>query len=156
MARQDGWIEAVEEMLLDSWRLLQRMPDREKGFLKSGSGTWWPDIVRTKEEDWPGNDAPRAAGLGRREVALVEAVWTGADALVKIVPADRTRLVGTVIAMKARPERAGFRWERVWQALGGRASGLTSDAMRSRYETQLARMAAVAERRRLAGLEVAA
>lgn len=141
MARADDAIDHFEQELIGAWRDLGRSPDRERAFLAAGSRTNWPHIVRDRITDYPGNDMPRRPGLSRAEMARLDAMIVAPGCVISIVPADRVKLVGTVLNLKAWPERRGFRWEAVWERMGGRASGATKDGLRARYETQLRRMA---------------
>ena len=141
MARRDGEFEAIEEELVEAMRLLARLPDRERGFLSSGARSMWPAIVRDPVTDYKDDVAPRRS-LSRRDMTLLDRVFLGERCLAGVVPMARRQLVGVVLAMKARPDRGGYRWERVWERLGGKRCGATTDGLRSRYETQVRRMAA--------------
>lgn len=143
MARRDPVIEAMEEMLLEAWQLLLRSPDQERGWLASGSRSWWPQIVRDRVTDYADDDARPRLQMGRREVALRDRVFVDAPCLAEeIAPANRA-LVAVVLTMKSWRDVGGFRWERVWEALGGRESGVTSDGLRVRYERTLRRLVVV-------------
>lgn len=143
MARKNPAIEAAEEMMIDAWRLLFRMPDPERGWLASGSRSGWPQIVRDRITDYADDDAQPRPQLNRRDVALVNRVFLDPECLaMDIAPANRP-LVATVLTMKTWRDVGGFRWEAVWQALGGRDSGATTDQMRVRYERVLGRIAAL-------------
>jgi len=152
MARKDAAIEAIEEMLLEAWELLMRSPDRERGWLASGSHSGWPQIVRDRVTDYADMEARPRLQLSRREVQLRDRVFIDPDCLaMEIAPALRP-LVAVVLAMRTRPEAGGFTWSRVWEALGGRESGCTSDGLRMRYERVLRQLTAVATARECAGL----
>lgn len=141
MARKDRELEGAEDMLVEAWGYLMRLPDRDYGFLSSGQRSWWPAIVRDRVTDYADDSAPRLPGLGRREMALVGRVFLDDDCLMMEVVPDLRGLMALVLAMKARPSRGGFRWEHVWEAMGGRAAGVTSDGLRARYERCLGRIA---------------
>lgn len=147
MARQDPVLEAAEDMMIEAWALLMRMPDQERSWLASGGKSGWPDIVRDKIMDYADIDARPRLQLGRREVALVDRVFNDPGCLVMEIAPDNRALVGIVLMMKSRHEVGGFRWERVWEVLGGQRSGATTDGLRRRYERSL-RVLAVAETRR--------
>lgn len=135
MARQDERIEAFEQELLEAWRLLQRYPDRERGFQLAGQRSAWPQVVRDVFEAYGGEaEAPRRPGLSRGEVDLVEAMFIAEGCLAMRITEGHRALVATVLTLKAWPERRGFRWDRAWSALGGRRLGATQDAVRKRYE----------------------
>ena len=152
MARKDAAIEAIEELLLEAWGLLMRSPDGERGWLRSGARSGWPEIMRDRITDYADDQAQPRLQLNRREVRLRDRVFVDPDCLtMEIVPALKP-LVAVVLAMKSRPGAGGFRWERVWEALGGRESGTTTDGLRVRYERVLRRLAAVATVREQAGL----
>jgi hypothetical protein len=151
MARRDGEFDVAEEMLLDAWGYLMRLPDAHRGFLQSGQRSWWPQIVRDPVEDCTVDDAPRRMPLGRREMALVDRVFLDADCLMMEVAVDIRPLVAVVLAMKSRPARGGFRWEQVWERMGGQACGVSSDGLRARYDRSVRRVAKVdADRREAA------
>lgn len=153
MARKDQAVEAVEEMLLEAWELHLRLPDQERGWLASGSRSGWPEIVRERlAGDHPDFEARPRQQLSRRQMALVERVFLAEQCLaLEVAPALRP-LVAVVLALKSRPGAGGFSWPRVWGVLGGRESGVTSDALRVRYERVLRQLAAVATVRERAGL----
>lgn len=142
MARQDDRLQQVEEMLVEAWLLLMRMPDRERGWLRSGSRSGWPEHLRDWWEYADSEAQPRSV-LSRRELALVERVFLLPGSLAEQLGADARRLVGMVVAMRARPDAGGFRWEAVWRRIGGKASGTTTDALRRRYDRALARLAVI-------------
>lgn len=146
MARADAWLEEVEDMLVEAWGYLTRLPDRERGWLASGSRSQWPDVVRDPVTDYMTDDAPRLP-LGRREMAMVGKCYTDEACLVMMLDAPLRPLLAVVLGMKARPERGGFKWERVWEWMGGKACGVTSDALRGRYERALRTIAVEVSRR---------
>ncbi|WP_408585935.1 hypothetical protein [Novosphingobium sp.] len=143
MARSSAAIEAIEDTLLEAWELLMRSPDQERGWLASGARSGWPQIVRDRITDYADTEARPRMSLNRREVALRDRVWIDVDCLSMEIAPDNRPLVAVVLAMKARPGAGGFRWERVWEALGGRESGLTTDTIRMRYDRTLRRLAAI-------------
>ena len=143
MARRDAALEAMEETLIEAWELLVRSPDRERGFLSSGRRSGWPQIVRDRITDYADTEAQPRLQLNRREVALRDRVFVDPDCLTMEIATTLMPMVGLVLAMKARPSAGGFRWERVWEALGGRESGTTTDGLRVRYERVLRRLSAI-------------
>ncbi len=141
MARRDAAIEAMEETLIEAWEYLMRSPDREHEWLRGGNG--WPDIVRDRIMDYADNDARPRLQLNRREVGLRDRVFINPDCMMmEVAPAKRS-LLAVVLAMKSRPGAGGFRWERVWEAMGGRESGTTTDGLRWRYESVLRQLSAI-------------
>lgn len=152
----------TEEMMVEALGLLMRLPDRERGFLGSGSRSGWPEVLRVfgahGDADYPeGFDpatgqvearAPRVQ-LDRRQVKLVEQVFLDAPCLVEEVVPDNRALVGRVLDMVRREGQPD--WARIWTAMGGRRCGVTSDALRMRYERSLARLGTVAAERGIAG-----
>ena len=152
MAVQKKPFEIAEEMLVEAWGYMLRSPDRERGFLSSGSRGSMPQIVRERFEDLDRFFDPPPLPplpLGHREIALRDRVFIDDDCLMMEVSPELSDLVATVLAMKARPERGGFRWERVWEAMGGKRCGVTSDALARRYERCLARITVVMGQRGL-------
>ena len=149
-ARRDAAIEAMEETLLEAWDLLMRSPDRERVFLRSGARSSWPDILRDRITDYPDDEARPRLQLNRREVALCNRVFVDDDCLTREIAPALMALVGVVLKMKSRPGPGGFRWERVWEAMGGRESGTTTDGLSKRYERVLRRLSAI-EAERQAG-----
>lgn len=133
----------MEDTLLEAWELLMRSPDQERGWLASGARSAWPAIIRDKIMDYADEEARPRQQLNRREVRLRDRVWVDDDCLSMEIAPDNRPLVAVVLAMKARPGAGGFRWERVWEVLGGRESGLTTDTIRMRYERTLRRLAAI-------------
>jgi len=137
MSRRNDRIDAIEDLLIEAWQLLMRSPDPERGWLASGSRSWWPAIVREKFGDYADPDEAPRLQLGRREVGLRDMVFVDTDCLALQIAPDNRALVATVLMMKSRHEVGGFRWERVWETLGGRRLGVTTDALRMRYERSL-------------------
>ena len=140
MRRQDATLQAMEDLLIEAWELLMRSPDRERGWLKGGNA--WPDIVREWWEYFDVDDVPRLQ-LNRREVTLRDRVFIDPDCLTTAIAPIKRPLVAVVLAMKARPGPGGFRWERVWEAMGGRESGMTSDGLRARYDSVLRQLSVI-------------
>ncbi len=141
MARQAEVIEAAEEMLIEAWELLMRLPDRERGFLSAGSRSGWPEVLRDVVTDYADGDARPRMSLNRREMAIVGRVFLDVGCLaMEVAPANR-RLFALVLAMKAREGRVW--WDQIWVALGGKRLGVTSDCLRMRYDRSLARLAFV-------------
>ena len=143
MARRDAESEAMEETLLEAWRVLRCSPDPERGFLRSGQRSAWPEIVRDKVMDYADAEAQPRLQLGRREIALRDAVFVVPGCLMESVAMANRPLVALVRAMKTGHEPGGFRWERVfdvldraWKAARGDEKPFeraTSDGYRMRY-----------------------
>jgi hypothetical protein len=132
--------------------LLMRSPDPERGWLANGARSAWPAIIRDRVTDYPDEEERPRLQLSRRQVALRDRVFIDPDCLaMEIAPALRP-LVAVVLAMRSRPEVGGFSWSRVWEVLGGRESGCTSDGLRMRYERVLRQIASVETVRECAGL----
>ncbi|ABD25090.1 hypothetical protein Saro_0643 [Novosphingobium aromaticivorans DSM 12444] len=148
MGRRDPEIEATEEMLLEAWQLLMRSPDQERGWLISGQRSWWPQIIRDKVMDYADEDARPRQQLGRREVALRDRVFVDVGCLAEEIAPQIRPLVAVVLTMKTWRDVGGFRWERVWEALGGRESGTTSDGLKVRYQRTLKQLGAIEAARR--------
>ena len=134
----------AEEALMEALACLAVLPDRERGWLAGGKGlrlSAWPDILRQQTAgDYPGDAAPRRR-LSRRDMAQLDRTLLGERAAVLAVPDGQRSLLGRVLAMKLWPRAGGFQWADVWLAEGGRRCGVTSDALRMRYERALARVA---------------
>ena len=128
-------------MLTAAVEYLGALPDRERGFLTAGSRSSWPAIVRDMQADYADAEARPSPQLSRRQVRLVEQMLTGAKPLADAVPEGHRALVGRVIAMKRWPGPDGFGWDRVWQVMGGRSTGVTSDTLRKRYERAIGKLA---------------
>ena len=119
MARQDPRLEAAEDELIDCWRMLHCVPDRDRGFLTSGSRSALPDPIRDRITDYPDAAAPRRT-LTTREVARVNAMFDGPRCIiVRAVAARDMRLVETVIRIRASQPSSGFGWDDVSNALRG-------------------------------------
>ena len=146
--RQRPEIEATEDMLVEAWRLLMRMPDKERGFLSAGARSGWPEVLR---EWWEYADAeaePRLA-LNRQQVTLVERVFVDPGCLVSHVAEGNVKLMGVVIGMIVREGRVW--WDQVFIRMDGKRIGVTSDGLRRRYDRTLARLAVVEAERAGAG-----
>lgn len=146
------WQQA-EDAMIAAVEYLAALPDRERGFLSAGSRSAWPAIVRDRQADYADGEAAPSPRLSRRMMAHLGGMLLGERAAGLAVPEGHRALVGRVLVMKRWPGPDGFRWERVWDAEGGRASGVTSDALRMRYERAIGK---VAMRMEALGIEVAA
>lgn len=145
----------AEVTMIEAFRLLLRMPDREKGYLKSGTRSSMPEPL---PDLWLGSipadlalelglamadDAPEPkVQLSQRDVAKVERAWLVDLHLAEAVPAPHKRLFITVLAAKAGRMPGGFKWEDIGERLYGRNWGTarcdaTTDALRMRYEACL-------------------
>ena len=153
--RSDDLLKLGEETMIEAWRLLLRMPDREKGFLSAGKRTSLPEPIR---ELWLGRiDAELALELGlmapedareprrqltTRDVARVNRAWVFPLCYAEAVPVPHTRLFMAVLAAKAGRMPGGFKWEDIGARLYGQRWGTarcdaTTDALRMRYEACL-------------------
>lgn len=158
MARQDEAVQRAELVMIEAWQLLMRLPDRERGFLKSGSRSCLPAPIR----EWLGMadaelaldlglalpEAERAPlrQLGRREMELVERAWFRTGCLAEAPLPQHRGLFAMVIATKAGRMPGGFKWEDIGKRLYGKAWGtarcdMTTDRLRSRFEASLGRVA---------------
>lgn len=155
-AKQSNWQDA-EDLLIAAVEYLGALPDRERRFLAPGRGegmSGWPDIVRSvREGDYGDGQGVAAAAEPRvrlrgKEMALLERVLMGPDALVLAVPEGQRKLLGVALAAKRWPGAGGFRWEAVREALyragwrddrSGRVPA--ADAIRMRYDRAVARVA---------------
>lgn len=145
------WQEA-EDALIGAFEYLAALPDRQAGLLSAGSRSAWPQVLRIMQEDYPDARPPQVR-VGKREMALLEAMLLGPRACALAVAPGQRSFVGRVIVMKRWQSPGGFEWSEVWQREGGRSCGGTSDALRKRYERAVSRVAAAME---AAGLERAA
>ena len=154
MARQNDAIEAAEEMMIEAWQLLMRLPDREKGWLKSGSRSCLPAPIQERREWYIDPELAEKLGmeveepdarprqqLGRREMALIERAFLNPHCLAEAVLEPHRSLFAMVISIKAGRQAGGFRWSDVWVRYGGKGKQVTSDALRARYEASLGRVA---------------
>jgi len=144
MARRDDWLNEVEIMLVDAWSYLMRLPDRERAWLASASRSAWPVVIRDPITDYAEQEEPRMP-LGRREMAMVGKVFLDEGCLMVRLDVALRPLVAVVLSMKARPERGGFKWEPVWERMGGKACGVSTDGLRNRYERALVRLAVMVD-----------
>lgn len=138
------WQEA-EDAMLAAVEYLGALPDRERGWLRGGNG--WPQIVREVlagdygEGQGLGDVVAPRLQLGRKEMAVLDRMMLGERAAVLAVPEAHRRLVGRVLIAKLDPRGDVFRWERIWLADGGKRCGVTSDALRMRYERAIGKVA---------------
>lgn len=143
MARKDPEFEAMEDLLKEAWVVLRCSPDQERGFLASGARSGWPEIVRDRVMDYADLEARPRLRIGRREVALRDAVFVEPGCLMESVAVANRALLALVLAMKTRHEPGGFAWERVFDVLDRewkaaprddkRFVRATSDGYRMRY-----------------------
>lgn len=141
------WQEA-EDALLAAVEYLGALPDRERGFLSAGSRSLWPSMVKDVQADYADADARPRRQLGRKEMALLDEMLLAEGAAALAVPEAHRRLVGRVLVAKLDGRGEGFTWSRIWMAEGGRGCGVTSDALRRRYERGVHRVAMAMEVRR--------
>jgi hypothetical protein len=135
------WQEA-EDAMLAAVEYLAALPDRERGFLSAGSRSVWPEIIRDRRAgDYPDADVAPSPQLSRRMMAHLDKMLLTQRAAGLAVAEGHRALVGRVLMMKLWPGPDGFRWERVWEREGGRACGVTSDALRMRYERGIGKVA---------------
>ncbi|WP_375290392.1 hypothetical protein [Qipengyuania sp.] len=137
------WDQA-EEALGEAVEMLGVLPDKERGFLMAGRKSSMPQVLRIEQSDYPDRPDPRRR-LSARDMARVDAMLLGEDALAMAIPEQHRALVGRVIVMKRWPERTGgFRWADVRADLQRRFPGERvpdGDALRMRYERAIAKLA---------------
>lgn len=138
------WQDA-EDALIGALEYLAALPDRERGFLSAGSRSGWPQVLRIEQSDYPDRVDP-SVRVGRREMAHLERMLLGERCAALAIPQAHRALVGRVLVMKRWQSPGGFRWEEVWMREGGRACGVTSDALRMRYERAVGKVAVAMER----------
>lgn len=144
----------AERALLEAVEWLGRLPDRDRSFLRAGSRSCWPEILRSRSWGQDGGadyadgegfgseaSAPSVA-LSRRQLRRLERLLLDPDCAAMAVPEGHRSLVGRVLVMMNWPGGDEFGWSRVWVAEGGRRTGVTSDALRMRFERAVGRVAA--------------
>ena len=146
----------AERALLEAVEWLGRLPDRDRAFLRAGSRSCWPEILRSRDfgqdggADWADGDAGQlgaeaaapSVALSRRQLVRLERLLLDPDCAAMAVPEGHRSLVGRVLVMLNWPGGDEFGWSRVWVAEGGRATGVTSDCLRKRFDRALGRVAA--------------
>ena len=124
----------VQERLVEAWAFLQRLPDREAGWLSSGTSSLWRMVAQdlTTEGAQADNELPRPASLSSREVdRMNEALeW------LQAVPETDRKLVGLALAQLARGA-SRVSWRRILPLLGKRRG---ADGLRMRYGRALNRI----------------
>lgn len=142
-----SWAEA-ESALIEAVGWLARLPDKERAFLSAGSRSCWPDVVRDVQADYADGEAEPSAALTRRAMDRLNAMLLGERAAVLAIKPDHRALVGRVLHMKRRPGPDGFGWDKVFlaeeramRASGQGKLGVTSDALRRRYERAVGKVA---------------
>ena len=151
----------AEDAMIDAFELLGALPDREEAWLAPGKGrncSNWPAIVREVgagdygDGHGYGAQRPVRRRIGVREMAVLDRMLLGPDALALAIPEQHRALVGRVIAMK-RWNAGGFHWDDVRTALvkaSGGARVPAGDALRMRYDRAIAKLAAAMGRRVMA------
>ncbi|PKB19645.1 hypothetical protein B0I00_1885 [Novosphingobium kunmingense] len=148
MAAMVTWQEA-EDALIEAVECLAALPDRERSYLAAGSRSCWPAIVKDAQADYADADAVPSAPLSRRMMARLDAVLLGERAAALAVPEGHRALVGRVLVMKRWPGPEGFGWDVVFRGEERHAKaklGVTSDALRKRYERAVGKVAVRMER----------
>lgn len=140
------WQQA-EDALLAAVEYLGMSPDRERAFLSAGSRSCWPQIIRSvrdgdygEGQGFGGEAAPRRQ-LSRKEATLLDRVLLDTGAAALAIPEGHRRLVGRVLLAKLDGRGEGFTWSRIWEAEGGKRSGVTTDTLRMRYSRAVSRVA---------------
>lgn len=134
-------VDLGEEMLMDALEMLGLLPDAERAFLSSGSRSCWPAVVRDRITDYAETQARRQ--LTRREVDEVNRMFITPGCMIQRIEPRAVRVLAVALPMKCWPDAGGFRWERVWEMMGGRGCDMTSDTVRGLYEGACARVAAM-------------
>lgn len=134
------WQDA-EDAMIAAVEYLGALPDRERAFLAAGKRSAWPQVIRDRQADYADTDAVPSPQLSRRMMAHLQTMLLDERAAALAVPEGHRSLVGRVLVAKRWPGPDGFRWERVWVAEGGKACGVTSDALRRRYERAIGKVA---------------
>lgn len=124
----------VEERLVEAWRFLQRLPDREAGWLRTNVMSLWREVVPDRLERFEEAPRPRM-GLRTAEVDRMNDTLAWLD---HTRPADR-KLIGLALRFLAT-EQASVEWVRIKRDLGWDG---TPDALRMRYSRAITRIAHV-------------
>lgn len=117
--------DGVQERLIEALQLLARMPDRERGWLSSGTSSLWR-MVQRDLVDGAADDEPRVrSGLTSVEVDRMNE----ALAWVEQVDERDRKLVGLAVGQLARGAKR-VSWRAILPQLGLR---LGADGLRMRY-----------------------
>ncbi|QIG79979.1 hypothetical protein [Stakelama tenebrarum] len=126
----------VQERLVEAWGFLMRMPDRERGWLRSGVSSIYREFRLSEAEAWRlyqidsddyhGDARPKLPPLSSVEVDRMEEAlaWVSAYA-----PRRDCGLIGVVLAQLQRSARPS--WEEAADKIGGDAAPA---ALSRRYE----------------------
>ncbi len=147
--RADDLMKLGEVTMIEAFRLLLRMPDREKGWLKSGSRSSMPvplverwlgsipaDLALELGLEVPEESAEPRLQLSSRDVAKVRRAWWGDSCFARAVHdhmlkrgeseaaiRERAQLVMMVVAAKSGRMPGGFKWEDIGRRIYGRDWG---------------------------------
>lgn len=125
--------ELVQERLVEAWRMLMRMPDREKGWLSSGTMSLWRMVTRDLTEAAADETPIARTSLTSREVDRMNETLAWLD---HVDEGDR-KLVGLAIRELANGA-SRVRWRELNRHFGRRRG--TGDLLRMRYSRAIAKI----------------
>ncbi|ABQ68554.1 hypothetical protein Swit_2195 [Rhizorhabdus wittichii RW1] len=128
--------ELAEERLVEAMTVLLQSGDREWSWLHPGTLAMWRQYRPEVQDD---DAAPlRTCEMTRAEVERAEEAMRWIDAAV---PAglDR-RIMGIALVQLASADRARIEWPAVLRRLGRDGAGLTTEAVRKRYNRAVSKI----------------
>ncbi|WP_374649078.1 hypothetical protein [Rhizorhabdus sp.] len=130
--------EAVEERLLDAMRIVLRGGDREWRWLHPSCQAVWREY-RAEHDEPPVPGPLSTCAMTRAEVERAEEALGWVDASVEA--GLSRRIVGVALTQLALGDRARIEWPAVRARLGRDGAGLTTDAIRKRYNRAITEIA---------------
>lgn len=126
--------ERAQERLVEAMTVLLQSSDREWGWLNPGTLAMWRQY--RPEIETPTEEGLRTCQMTRAEVERAEEAMRW---IVAAVPAGLgRRILGVGLMQLATGDRARIEWPAVLRRLGRDGAGLTSEAVRKRYNRAVA------------------
>ena len=132
LPRDISAFEAVEERLIEAMGVLLRSTDRERRWLHVTSMSLWQQVKIDMTEVAPDDRPMVTCALTRAEVERADEAmgW-----VVRSVPSGDTRkILGLALTRLVTRGKDRAIWPWVWEKMGGRSGGWTTDGLRMRYD----------------------
>lgn len=127
--------EVVEDRLIEAMGVLLRSSDREMAWLHVTSMSLWQQ-VKSDMTEAAADDRPLVTcALTRAEVERAEEAMAWVS---RVVPSgDTRRILGLALTRLVTRGKDRAIWPWVFQMMGGKASGWTTDGLRMRYSRSI-------------------
>lgn len=136
---KDGFItfSGAEERLVEAMAVLWRSGDRERAWLRGSTLPIWREVVAEHRAASPDDAAIVTCALTRVEVMRADEAMGWVAAWVP--SGDTRRVVGLVLSYLAAGNPR-VEWPTIWQRMGGKRGGWTTEGLRKRYGRAISRI----------------